>query len=87
MFEFLSAKLRCVRLPAKWFSMSSGDFFDEILKKEIIYNNGTQRHKDTKTPVKANCYLPSYSNNYLIFRLFICYSRFFLFILPPISRR
>jgi hypothetical protein len=39
MFEFLSAKLRCVRVSSKWFSMSSGDFFDEILKKEIIYNN------------------------------------------------
>ena len=87
MFEFLSAKLRCVWLSSKRFSMSSGFFFDEILKKEIIYNNGTQRHKDTKTPVKANSYLPSYNNNYLIFRLFICYSRFFLFILPPISRR
>ena len=34
MFEFLSAKLRCVGHSAKWFSTSSGDFFDEIHKRE-----------------------------------------------------
>ena len=35
MFEFLGAKLRCTRISAKWFSMSSGDFFDEMLKMKL----------------------------------------------------
>lgn len=35
MFEFLSAKLRCIWVSAKWFSMSSGDFFDEMLKLKL----------------------------------------------------
>ena len=35
MFEFLSAKLRCKWASSKWFSMSSGDFFDEMLKLKL----------------------------------------------------
>ena len=35
MFEFLSATLRCIWVSAKWFSMSSGDFFDEMLKLKL----------------------------------------------------